>query len=129
MKNTDRAAVTGERIPAPEFKKGDLLQIKAHRSDKGKGLSYPNMLVIASEDGHNEGWDVYDGTWHGAEVSFYGFSVMGEGTVSRVYSGYNNGETIIEEIDVLPVSNDYMEQVTGLQERNAKTHPKNTKKK
>jgi hypothetical protein len=58
------------------FKKGDVLTIRAHHSDKGKGLSYKAMKVTAGEEGRSGGWDVYDGTDEsGEEISFYGFSV------------------------------------------------------
>mgnify|MGYP001588205001 CR=1 FL=1 len=70
------------RKPNPNeihFKRGDKLNIRAHRSEPGKGLSYGNMVVTASEDGRGGqygGWDVYDGvTDFDEEVSFYGFSV------------------------------------------------------
>lgn len=62
-----------------QFKRGDKLNIRAHRSEPGKGLTYPAMVVTASEDGRggqHGGWDVYDGVTDFDEpVSFYGFSV------------------------------------------------------
>lgn len=59
------------------FKKGDIVHLRAYHSKPGKGLSYDENKVIASEDGTSGGWDVYDGTCYGQEVSFYGFSVFG----------------------------------------------------
>jgi hypothetical protein len=62
------------------FKPGDRLDIHSHKSLPGRGLSYPAMIVVASDEGRggqHGGWDVYDGvTSDGHEVSFYGFSVV-----------------------------------------------------
>ncbi len=58
------------------FKLGNVLSISAHHSDTGKGLSYPDMVVTALEDGMIGGWDVYDGKNADGETSFYGFSVI-----------------------------------------------------
>ncbi len=74
---TDSRTVAGEFRVNETFNKGDVLEIKAHHSDKGKGLSYPDMTVLALESGTIGGWDVYDGqleNW--TQVSFYGFSVI-----------------------------------------------------
>ena len=54
------------------WKKGDLLFIRAHTSQKGKGLSYEAGVYEAAEDGFSGGWDVFDST---IDISFYGFSV------------------------------------------------------
>jgi hypothetical protein len=54
------------------FNAGDRVRIKAHKSAKGKGLSYHARIVTVLEDGCSGGWDVYtaeDGS------GFYGFSV------------------------------------------------------
>lgn len=57
------------------FFKGDKLKVRAYHERRG-GLYYDGMdEIIASEDGFTGGWDVWDGTWSGLEVSFYGFSV------------------------------------------------------
>lgn len=81
--NTPSQTVTGESKASREFrvnesfKRGDTLAITAHNQPKGKGLSYPEMVVVALEDGAIGGWDVYDGQLgDGSEVSFYGFSVV-----------------------------------------------------
>jgi hypothetical protein len=59
------------------FNKGDVLRISGRKCKKGEGLSYPDMTVIALEDGAIGGWDVYDGQRNdGSEVSFYGFSII-----------------------------------------------------
>ena len=54
------------------WKKGDLLFIRAHTFVGGKGLSYEAGVYEAAEDGFSGGWDVFDST---IDVSFYGFSV------------------------------------------------------
>ena len=54
------------------WKKGDLLFIRAHTFIGGKGLSYEAGVYEAAEDGFSGGWDVFDST---IDVSFYGFSV------------------------------------------------------
>lgn len=61
------------------WNEGAKLQIKAYQSAKGEGLSYPDMRVMALDDGFAGGWDVYDGVddESGEDVSFYGFSVEG----------------------------------------------------
>jgi hypothetical protein len=56
---------------------GDQLNIRSHYSKPGKGLSYPDMIVTAEEEGCSGSWDVYDAVdIDGNEVSFYGFSVL-----------------------------------------------------
>ena len=54
------------------WKKGDLLFIRAHTFVGGKGLSYEAGVYEAAEDGFSGGWDVFDST---IDISFYGFSV------------------------------------------------------
>jgi hypothetical protein len=54
------------------WNKGDILKIRSHHSDKGKGLSYENLVLVAAESGCGGGWDVYDSI---SGQSFYGFSV------------------------------------------------------
>ena len=54
------------------WKKGDLLFIRAHTFVGGKGLSYEAGVYEAAEDGFSGGWDVFNTT---IDVSFYGFSV------------------------------------------------------
>jgi len=62
-----------------QFKKGDILWVRGHKSGEGKGLTYPSMVVVAKEDGNDSGWDVWDtvaqGTSRPEVVSIYGFSV------------------------------------------------------
>ena len=62
-----------------EFKKGDILYIRSHKSGEGKGLTDPSMVAIAKEQGNDSGWDVVDviagGTSRPEVLSIYGFSV------------------------------------------------------
>ncbi len=66
------------------FKKGDVLEIRAHHSELGKGLSYSSRTVVAAEDGITGGWDVWDAAPDNrrreSDFSFYGFSVV---TINR----------------------------------------------
>jgi len=69
----DFRLVHGENL---YFSKGDTLQLNAHQSKLGEGLSYPAQVITAAENGMTGGWDVWDGKAEdGTEVSFYGFSV------------------------------------------------------
>jgi len=70
-------------IAGKQFEKGDILTIKAHKSEPGKGMSYPAFVGTALDDGAAGGWDVYDvepndpkGHKDPSNVSVYGFSVM-----------------------------------------------------
>ncbi len=69
------------------FQPGDRLKIRSHHSAPGRGLSYGQMTVIATDEGRggqHGGWDVYDGVLAGGkEVSFYGFSVVRKVPKSR----------------------------------------------
>lgn len=63
------------------FNRGDTLVIKKHTSEVGKGLSYPDCVVTADDNGCTGGWDVYDvigksNGIEGIEMSIYGFSIV-----------------------------------------------------
>lgn len=63
------------------FNHGDILVIKAHTSQPGKGLTYPDCVVTAYDSGCAGGWDVWDviGKSEGIEgqqMCVYGFSIM-----------------------------------------------------
>lgn len=76
--------------PGTPFKKGDVLELRAHASKAGEGLSYTSRTVMAAEDGVVGGWDVYDAEpderRHDPDFCFYGFSVV---TINRRH--YNGG--------------------------------------
>lgn len=56
--------------------KGDTVEVRAHKSNPGKGLSYPDFKGVLLDDaGVSEGWDVVDVSWHGEEVGIYCFSI------------------------------------------------------
>lgn len=56
---------------------GDELELRAHYSKPGKGLSYGAGKVRAVDPGCAGGWDVYDALGvEGNETSFYGLSVV-----------------------------------------------------
>jgi hypothetical protein len=54
------------------IKAGTIVNIRAHHSEPGKGLSYPASIGQLAEDCNGEGWDVVD-LANGESV--YSFSV------------------------------------------------------
>ena len=59
-----------------QFTMNQKLSIRAHKSEPGKGLTYPSFTGKALEDGFTGGWDVWDmENEEGETVSVYGFSI------------------------------------------------------
>src|SRR5258708_20805983 len=69
-----------EMHPIKYLSTGDKVNVRARRSDPGKGLSYPAFSGILLDDaGNSEGWDVVDvKNEQGEEVSVYCFSLVRE---------------------------------------------------
>jgi hypothetical protein len=56
--------------------KGRSVAIRAHKSARGKGLSYPSFVGVLLEDARVGGWDVVDvRSGSGKDVSIYSFSI------------------------------------------------------
>ena len=55
---------------------GDSVNVSAHYSKPGKGLTYNNLEGILLDDaGESEGWDVVDVNVSGQTISVYCFSI------------------------------------------------------
>lgn len=62
-----------------DLRKGDLIAVRSHASELGKGLSYPAFTGFLLDDaGCSEGWDVVDVETDAGEVSIYCFSIERE---------------------------------------------------
>lgn len=60
-----------------EWKAGDKLTLRAHKSGPCQGITYDGGVVTAVDPGTSGGWDVYYGERDGGrgQTAFYGFSV------------------------------------------------------